>query len=213
MIGRIFTFKRILTGCAVALAIWATVVVALAVMIHTTGQQDEARESDVIVVLGSGLRRDGSAGDALRRRSVWAADLYGRGIAPHIICTGGVGAGQARSEAEACAEILRERGVPPDAIHTETNSRSTEENAIYAGAIIAANGWETVTLVTDSFHMLRAAWIFDNYDIEHYRSPAPRAWIRGNFYERLFVREIVALHWQAFKQTFNIPVTNLKPNG
>ncbi len=192
----------------VVLGVWVVVVGLLAGLIYITGEDNTAEPSDVIVVLGSGLRRDGQPGDALRRRSTWAAQLYRDGIAPAVICTGGIGEGQRRSEASACAEVLQARGVPLSAIYLEESSRSTEENAIFAREIIQANNWQTVTLVTDSFHMLRASWMFDHYDIAHHSSAVPREWVRNYFYVRHFSREILALHWQAFKQVFNIDVTN-----
>ncbi len=210
MIRKWFTLKRLFLVALIFAATWAGVVVALTAAIISTGAQDNAQPSDVIVVLGSGLRRSGRPGDALYRRSIWAADLYADGIAQNIICTGGVGNNQTRSEADACAEVLRGRGVPAEAIHLEEASRSTEENAIFTQELLQAHGWQTVTLVTDSFHMLRASWIFDTYNIPHYRSPTPREWMPTHFFVRHSTRELLALHWQAFKQVFNIPVTNLK---
>lgn len=201
--------RRVLWFALIASFVWLLVVIALSVMIVEVGRANGAQASDAILVLGSGLRRDGRPGDALYRRSLWAADLYAQGIAPNVICTGGIGEGQSRSEADACAEVLRRSGVPAGAIVLEERSRSTEENAIYSREILTHNGWQTVTLVTDSFHMLRASWIMDSYDIDHYRSPVPASQVRRYFYVRHFSREIIALHWQAFKTIFNVPVTNV----
>lgn len=195
----------------VALVVWILVVLGLSAAIVIVGDQENARPADAIIVLGSGLTRSGRAGDALTRRSVWAAHLYQEGIASAVICTGGVGQGQPRSEADACREVLVRQGVPAEAIHLEEQSRSTEENAIYAQEIMLAHDWHTAVIVTDSFHMLRANWIFgvyfDREGMSHYRSPAPREWVRAYHYRRHFVREIAALHWQAFKTIFNLPNT------
>lgn len=206
----LLTWKRLFIIALVGGVIWFGVVVVLAMQIESVGQTDEAQPADVIIVLGSGLRRDGRPGDALFRRSVWAARLYEQGYAETVICTGGIGAGQRRSEADACREVLESRGVPRSAILLEERSASTEENALYAHEIMDANGWDDALLVTDSFHMLRASWIFDTEGITHYRSPVPRDWVRSYFYSRHFTREIVALHWQAFKETFNLPVTRVE---
>lgn len=208
----LFTLKRILVFVGISLVAWIVVVFVLVALIYSTGEQNQAQSADVIIVLGSGLRRDGRPGDALFRRSVWGAQLYDGQIAPVVICTGGVGDGQRRSEASACAEVLRERGVPAESIYLEENSHSTEENAIYAHDIMQENGWHSAVIVTDSFHMLRAGWIFDSLDgdIDHYRSPVPREWVRTYYYVRHFTREIAALHWQAFKEIFNLPVTRVE---
>jgi hypothetical protein len=126
----------------------------------SVGDQNNAQQSDVIIVLGAGLRRDGRAGDALWRRSLVAAQAFHEGLAPNIVCTGGVSQTQTRSEADACREILIGEGVSPDAIMLEDGSHSTEENALNTRAIMAARGWQSAIIVTDSFHMMRAGWIF-----------------------------------------------------
>lgn len=205
----VLTLRRLFIVGAVSFLVWMLVVTSLSFAVHTFGQEDSAAPADTIIILGSGLRRDGRPGDALFRRSVWGASLYEDGLAPNIICTGGIGEGRTRSEADACREVLMSRGVPAGAIQLEEQSRSTEENAIYAREIMGAQGWETAVLVTDSFHMLRADWIFDSYGIDHTNSPVPRDWVRDYFYTRHFTREIVALHWQAFKTVFNLPITSV----
>ncbi len=204
--------RRLVILIAVSLLIWLGVVAWLAASIHAYGEDNQfadGQSADVIIVLGSGLRRDGRPGDALLRRSRWGADLYQQGAAPHVICTGGVGDGKPRSEADACREVLVRYGVPEQAIFLEEQSRSTEENAIYARTIMLDQGWQKAVLVTDSFHMLRANWVFDIYDITHVRSPVPREQVRSRFYNRHFTREIVALHWQAIKELLNLPHTNV----
>jgi uncharacterized SAM-binding protein YcdF (DUF218 family) len=212
--GWTIALTRVLRIAVALLLLWLVIVLGLVTAIYFYGSDNPVMASghtaDTIIVLGSGLRRDGSPGDALRRRSIWAARLYEQGTAPVVICTGGVGQGQRRSEADACREVLLARGVPESAIILEDRSHSTEENAIYAREIMQANGWQDAVLVTDSFHMLRANWIFRTQDIDHYRSPVPRQWMRSYWYVRHTAREVLALHWQAFKQVFGLPVTSFK---
>lgn len=208
-IRQAITLRRIGILAGIVFTVWMIAIAGLAISIYAYGEDNEAQPADVIIVLGSGLRRNGRPGDALYRRSVWGAYLYGESMAPAVICTGGIGSGQRRSEASACAEVLNTHGVPHEAIHLDERSRSTEENAIYAREIMRANDWETAILVTDSFHMLRANWIFNREGITHYRSPVPREWVRDYYYVRHFAREIIALHWQAFKDIFRLPYTNI----
>lgn len=205
-----FTFKRIMLLIALIATLWASVIIVLLFLIHDAGTPTPSTDSaDTIIVLGSGLRRNGRAGEALTRRSIWAAEQYHAGAGQTIICTGGIGARQTRSEASACAEILQEHGVPADVIFLEELSKSTEENAIYAYQIMAENGLTDAVLVTDSFHMLRASWIFDTQGITHHTSPVPRERMRLRFYVQHTAREVVALHWQAFKQLLNLDVTHV----
>ena len=203
----VLTTKVIVRFMAISFGIWLMIIGLLGLRVYTFGETSNAEESDVIIVLGSGLRRNGQPGDALYRRSVWASQLYQQGIAPVIICTGGVGVNQTRSEASGCRDVLRSRGVPAEAIYLDEQSRSTEENAIFARQIMDENGWDDAVIVTDSFHMLRANWIFDTVGVDHTYSPVPREWMRRFYYTRHFTREIVALHWQAFQDLFNLSVT------
>ena len=208
-IRNLLSWRRIIAVIFVSGLIWCGVLVALGMSIQHYGEDDQAQSSDAIIVLGSGLRRDGRPGDALYRRSVWAARLYQQGLSKYVICTGGIGEGHTRSEANACMGVLLENGVPADAIYLDEQSRSTEENAIYARQIMEENNWIDAILVTDSFHMLRAQWIFSDIGIQHHRSPVPRDWVRDYFYNRHVTREILALHWQAFKEVLNLPFTRV----
>ncbi|PJF29558.1 MAG: hypothetical protein CUN52_07775 [Phototrophicales bacterium] len=201
--------KRVIIFLGISLGIWAGMIIILAIHLFRYGDVITAEPSDVIIVLGSGLRRDGRAGDALWRRSLWASRLYQQGYADAIICTGGIGRGQTRSESDACRAILIDEGVPADAIFIEEKSHSTEENARYAQEIMTEQGFQSAILVTDSFHMLRASWIFDQQGIAHTRGTVPRDWVARRFFIQHFAREIIALHWQAFKTFFNLPVSNI----
>ena len=209
-----FTRRRLMKMMVILLVLWLWIAFTSAIVIFAYGEQNQIDNTqtdvaDVIIVLGSGLRADGRPGDALIRRSLWAARLYEQGAAPALICTGGIGRTQTHSEASACRDLLVSNGVPGAAIHLEEQSRSTEENAIHAKVIILANGWQNAIIVTDSFHMLRAHLIFDGKGITHYNSPVPRQWVRQGWYIMSFTREIVALQWQIIKETFNLPYTNV----
>ena len=180
------------------------------VAVHIYGTGDTAQEADAIIVLGAGLLRDGRPGQALARRSLHAAELWRAGIAPAIICTGGQAESFPRSEAAACREILRASQVPASAILLEEQSRSTEENAIYSKRILAGKGMANAVLVSDSYHMLRASWLFQLQGIPTYRSPAPAQRIRSPLsYPYSLIREFAAFNWQLIKETFQIPVTHL----
>jgi uncharacterized SAM-binding protein YcdF (DUF218 family) len=209
-----FTRRRLMKMMVVLLVLWLWVAFISAIVIFAYGEQNQIDNTqtdiaDVIIVLGSGLRSDGRSGDALIRRSLWAARLYEQGAAPELICTGGVGRTQTNSEASACRDLLVSNGVPVSAIHLEEQSRSTEENAIYAKGLMEDNGWQNAIIVTDSFHMFRAHLIFDGKGIIHYNSPVPRQWVRKGWYIMSFTRELVAIQWQTIKETFNLPYTNV----
>ncbi len=174
----------------------------LALTITHYGAKDRARPADVIVVLGGGV--DGTA-----RRTQHAVALFHRGYAPYILCTGGVGRGSRFSEAAYCAQIAQQAGVPAAAIVLEERSRSTEENAIQAAAIMQARGWQTAVLVSDDYHLWRARWIFSRQGVTVWPSPAQiTSGKLGRTYEAFAVlRETVAFGWQIGKSALGLPFT------
>lgn len=200
--------KTILRVVLLIIGVWLLIAGLLAVAVFVSGEIRTPQQADTIIVLGAGLRRDGRAGDALTRRSLWAAQAYADGYAPRIICTGGITESRPRSESSACRELLIENGVPPEAIFIEERSRSTIENALFADEIMQANGWQSALVVTDSFHMLRASWIFNSQGIPHSGYPVPRNWMRISVYSVSLLREIAALHWQALIEVFDLPFTD-----
>ncbi len=204
-IRRLLVSARLRRLVGVALGLWALLVIALLAAILVYSRADQAQAADVIVVLGAGLQRNDRPGPALVRRSAQGAALWQRGLAQTIICTGGYGFNRARSEADACAELLRAHGVPDDAILLEERSRSTEENALYVSDIMQANDWQTAALVSDGYHLLRAHWLFNRAGIENYPSPADDPSFSNLLFSTL--REVAAFHWLAFKTVFNLPVT------
>jgi uncharacterized SAM-binding protein YcdF (DUF218 family) len=205
---RRYLFRALRRTMYSSVVVWVLILAGMVFGIDRAGAPAQAQAADVIIVLGSGLRRNGEPGDALYRRSIWAAEAYAKGLAPVVICTGGQAENQRRSEASACAEVLVGRGVPADAIVLEDSSRSTQQNAIYTRDIMAVNGWRDAVLITDSFHMLRASWIFDSEGVPHHDYPVPREWVRDRFYWQHLAREVLALHWQAFIEIFDLPFTD-----
>ena len=199
--------KRILLLILLAAMLYC---IAFLTIIHITGATDTAEPADVIIVLGAGLRHDGRPGWALTRRSERAAGLWLEGIAPMLMCTGAQAEGFPRSEADACREILIRRGVPASAILMEEKSRSTEESAVYAGNKIDAIGHSRVVLVSDSYHMLRASWLYRRRGLTVFGSPVPASRINNPlFYPYSLAREFVAFHWFLIKEVFNLPITHV----
>jgi uncharacterized SAM-binding protein YcdF (DUF218 family) len=197
-------FRRFVLPLAI---LWLIVVLVLCGAIVVYGNQDFARPADVIIVLGAGLHADNTPTEAFWGRAEHAAELWKQGLAPVILCSGGLAGRATRSEASVCGELLEQYGVPPDAIVLEERSRSTEENALESRLMMEDNGWRTAIIVSDGFHLLRASWLFQRVGIEGYTSPVAFSVVEPI---RLIVamgREVAAFHWLALKFLFNLPVT------
>ncbi len=197
--------RRLRRILLIALGIWLILDCLIGITVYVYGLTDRAQPADVIVVLGGGLNRDLTPNRATTRRAQHAAELWKAGYAPMIICSGGYAEWAERSEADSCAQVLRESGVPAEAIVLEDRSRSTEENAIYSHEVMQAHGWKTALVVSDGYHLLRATWIFSSEGVTFTTSPAAPPPLTDLLIA--VPREVVALHWQVFKTIFHLPFT------
>jgi uncharacterized SAM-binding protein YcdF (DUF218 family) len=178
-------------------------------LIDAYGQHDRARPADAIVVLGSRVYGGGRPGPALTRRTRHAVRLYQQGLAPVIICTGGLGP-VAPTEAEAACALAASLGVPADALLLEGRSHSTEENALYTAEIMAERGWRTAVVVSDGFHLFRADLLFRHAGLVPHSSPAQHttgAMGARERYQRT-TRELAALAWFLGKSALGYDATN-----
>jgi uncharacterized SAM-binding protein YcdF (DUF218 family) len=95
-------------------------------------------------------------------RALQAVRLYRAGRVHFIlISAGNLSWHQARvPEAQHIAYLLKEWGVPNDALIIEGQSRNTYENALRSKPIWDARGFRSGLLVTSAFHMPRALAVF-----------------------------------------------------
>ncbi|WP_396599359.1 YdcF family protein [Frigoribacterium sp. R86507] len=118
-------------------------------------------QTDALIVLGSGLIR-GEVPPLLRSRLDRALAIYRstpEGVRrPVLVPSGGQGSDEPRPEGEAMAEYLIAQGADPADVLPETESRSTRENLVLSGRVLADAGRTGSTLVvTNNYHVLRAA--------------------------------------------------------
>jgi uncharacterized SAM-binding protein YcdF (DUF218 family) len=128
---------------------------------------DPIPAADAILVLSGGIQprtpprptvEVSEGGD----RVLYAAELFRRGHAPQIICTGHVGTGGValRSEAEDMADLLVMVGVPRSSIVLETAAQNTHEHAVNLCPMFQERGIKRVLLVTSAIHMPRSIGVF-----------------------------------------------------
>jgi len=146
-----------------------------------TGRR-KSSSADAIVVLGRGVRPDGSLGLVARARVDRALELYDLGVAPRIIFAGRSALmgedDPAITEAAAMAAYAASRGLPPVASFLEDESRDTIGNAFFTWRRwLRPNDWRSIRVVTTDYHMPRAAWIFrkvlgPSYDVAFSAAPS-----------------------------------------
>lgn len=139
--------------------------------------------ADVIVLLGGLLSpaSDGTDPDlnAAADRAWFAAQLWKAGKAPVVLCSGGP-APLARTSVPECpgvSRLLRDMGLPPEAILVEADSRTTAENARHTRERLGAG--QRVLLVTSARHMPRALAAFRRAGIDATAAPTDHQWHDG----------------------------------
>ncbi len=194
-----------------AITIVAVSALASIVAIDQYGMTDRAQPADVIVVLGSRVYRSGQPGPSLTRRAKWAVELYKKGVAPVIICSGGLGP-YPPTEAEAACDLAQSLGVPRSAVLLETQARSTEETSLYVAEIMRGRGWSSAVVVSDGYHLARTVMLFERAGITTYPSPAQVLTEPMNPVERFFreARELIAILWYWFKTALRLEITDVQ---
>ena len=189
--GRIaFSFIGVIAAASLLLA------AVISVFMLRAANDSPKDENTTVVVLGCQVR-DGRPSLMLGRR-LEAAYAY---LSDHdsvcAVVSGGQGKDEAISEAQCMRDWLVGRGIAPERIFMEDKSVNTEENLRFSKKIIADNGLpETVTLVTDGFHQLRADMIAEKQGISAYNISGKTPWYLLPTY---WVREwFGVLHYKLF---------------
>lgn len=116
-------------------------------------------KADAIVVMGARVLPRGKPSRALYARAERAARLFHEGIAPLVLVSGGR-VDMPKSEAQAGCEVVVQHQVPPEACLLEEQSHSTAQNAAFSALLLSEHGIRRVVLVSDGYHLLRAAAYF-----------------------------------------------------
>jgi uncharacterized SAM-binding protein YcdF (DUF218 family) len=158
---------------AAAVAALAVIYYAVSlVQVMRTGNRDDARPVDAIVVMGA-AQYDGRPSPQLAARLDHVVELWEQEVAPLVVVTGGNQPGDRFTEAEASRRYLVERGVPDAAIVGEDTGSSTYESLDAVQQLLAEQGLDRVLLVTDPYHALRSRLTADEVGLTAWVSPVP----------------------------------------
>jgi len=171
--------------------------------ISTQAQKDEARRADVIIILGCAVWPGERPSPSLEARVQHGILLYQRGMADHLVLSGGVGR-YPPAEAEVMRRLALSHGVPEQSLILDTESSSTIESIQRAGSTMQKHDWNTAIIVSDPFHIYRALMMARDESIHAWGSPAlnsPTYTIpRLRYYYTL--REVLAITWYRLERLF-----------
>ena len=139
---------------ALVLAALAAFLTITAIRIVHDGSLQELHPADAIVVFGA-AEYSGRPSPVLRARLDHAFDLFGKGIAPVVITTGGAAADPSFSEGGVGSDYLRHRGIPERNLIAETQGSDTAQSAVRVAVIMRANGLHSCVAVSDAYHVFR----------------------------------------------------------
>jgi uncharacterized SAM-binding protein YcdF (DUF218 family) len=189
--------KRILGSAVVLFGVAALlVVIRIAGHIQKQSEADEAQPADAIIVLGAAEYR-GKPSPVLEARLNHALWLYLKGMAPHIITTGGAGGDPMFTEGSVGREYLSKRGVPVEAISVEGEGESTVYSVAAVGQIMQRMNLHSAIVVSDGYHIYRVKKMLEARGLKVYGSPRPSAPPRGWREKWLYFRQAVGyLLWR-----------------
>jgi uncharacterized SAM-binding protein YcdF (DUF218 family) len=139
-----------------------------------------------MIILGAKLNRD-QLSLTLKNRMDVALTYLRNNPSTQVIVSGGQGADELISEAEAMKSYLIQNQIEASRIQTEAESTSTFENIKFSKKLLQG---EQIVLVSNDFHVLRAKLIANRQGlvVDTLAAPTPKS-VRV----QLYVREYFAL--------------------
>lgn len=130
-----------------------------------TAQQAAVLEDvDCILVLGCGVRADGSPSDMLYDRLLRGVELYDAGAAPKLLMTGDHGQ-ENYDEVDVMKSFAVDAGIPSEDVFMDHAGFSTYESMYRAKEIFQA---KKIIIVTQQYHLYRAIYIAERLGMEAY---------------------------------------------
>ena len=117
---------------------------------------------DCIVVLGAGLKQDGTPSDMLRDRLDTAIALYRQGISDKMILTGDC-SGDDYDEVGSMFAYCRRQGIPESALVRDNDGFSTYESMDH---VVHDENACRFVVVTQKYHLFRAIYIAGKMDAD-----------------------------------------------
>ena len=185
---------QIAARCALALLLLGTLAVISINLIvrhaandrlYTTAQTPPS--ADCILVLGAGVRADGTPSDMLRDRILQGVALYKAGCAPIIVMSGDSEHPDSYDEVGVMKQYAIDAGVPAEAIVTDPMGLSTADSM---KNLADMQDYATVIVISQTYHLYRAVFLADRYGLDAVGCSADLHTYRLQWYRDL--REVAA---------------------
>ncbi|HQC71011.1 MAG TPA: ElyC/SanA/YdcF family protein, partial [Sedimentibacter sp.] len=189
-----FIFLKTMVKCSFfILLIFFIILIAINTYVKNSAEDriissDEAvnLNADCIIVLGAGVRADGTPSPMLKDRLLEGIALYDMGASDRLLMSGD-NTKKGYDEVNTMKQYAIDHGVPSEHIFMDHAGISTYDSIYRAKEIFQA---EKIIIVTQEYHLYRALYISESLGIEAYGVPADPVIYAGQ--ELREIREIVA---------------------
>ena len=142
--------------------------------------------ADCIIVLGAGVRADGTPSPMLKDRLLEGIALYELGVSDRLLMSGD-NTKKGYDEVNTMKQYAIDHGVPSEHIFMDHAGISTYDSIYRAMEIFQA---DKIIIVTQEYHLYRALYISESLGIEAYGVPADPVIYAGQ--ELREIREVIA---------------------
>lgn len=152
-------FEKLNKWIKIALISCVSIAIVCSSFLIIYGKTDNVTyHEDTVIVLGAAVHGK-TPSLTLKRRLNKAVSYHTQNPDALIVVSGGQGAQEDITEAEAMKTYLIEKGVNPDKIIKEESATSTYENFVFSKEILDKhfNGDYTSCFITNEYHIFRAA--------------------------------------------------------
>ena len=157
-----FVLNLVMNLCSVFYLYLQCMLIGSFLAVFSVSYCEPDTDRDYIIVLGCGIRKDGTPTPLLRGRIDRAIAFYEKqkkttGQMPGFVTSGGQGADECITECASMKAYLLEHGIPKEQIIEEDQSENTYQNMLYsAKKIKAAKPDAKIAFSTTNYHVFRS---------------------------------------------------------
>ena len=189
-----FIFLKTMVKCSFfILLIFFIILIAINTYVKNSAEDriissDEAvnLNADCIIVLGAGVRADGTPSPMLKDRLLEGIALYELGVSDRLLMSGD-NTKKGYDEVNTMKQYAIDHGVPSEHIFMDHAGISTYDSIYRAKEIFQA---EKIIIVSQKYHLYRALYISDSLGVDAYGVSADPVIYAGQEFRE--IREIVA---------------------
>ena len=172
-------------------------------LVYSYSTRTASRRADAAVVLGAAAWGKNPS-PVFRERINHGITLYRNNRVGKLIFTGGTPKAGYMTEAEVARRYARGHGVPNKDILLETTSRDTQQNLENTKTLMYNNGLESVVIISDPYHLARAAAVADYVGLYYQTDPTPTSRYSGQNRAKFMASEVLSLmafQWWRLSET------------